>query len=194
MHYPDGQKCDDTKFPYIVQPEDRLYTIARNFDTTVSALVKSNPHINPYSLLVGQHICISDLIHYRYTNAIYKVSLVVPRGWKKVDDTKYEGDDGFFQVSAISSWGNIDDVCTSEAFHKLKPYGSHPTIKRKKIQGEDACIILPSHDQSKEMLDQGAFIVKYPHPIEISASSYNYFILWADKHHLEKIGNTLNFL
>ena len=48
--------------------------------------------------------------------------------------------------------------------------------------------------QQKEMQKQAALIVKYPTAIKIDDSLYNYFVLWADKAHIEPIGSTLSFL
>jgi len=55
---------------------------------------------------------------------VYRVSFPYPAYWRRISEERYEGPDGFFQVSAISAGDRIADVCSSEAFHPLMPYGS----------------------------------------------------------------------
>lgn len=131
-----------------------------------------------------------------YSNEKYMVSLQYPSNWNlnwayHEDDTRYEGEDGFFMISAISG-GNepnkssIEEVYKYEAYHKLKPYGSNPKIEVLKVDGQDARLILPSDDQPQEKLGrQAALIAKYPNPIQISGYKYRYFVLWADEAHIE---------
>ena len=129
-----------------------------------------------------------------YTNPTYKVSFTYPSHWKKVNDERFEGADGFFQISAISAGEVIDEVCHGEAFQQLMPYGSMPRIAKTKIQNQEACYIFPSADQPLEMNSQAAVIVRYPKPVDIQGTTYNYFILWADQQHIKEITRTLIFL
>jgi TolB protein len=114
--------------------------------------------------------------------------------WVRVTDERYEGPDGFFQISAIMSEADIHEVCRSEAFHPLRPYGSNPRIIPAVIQSQAACYIFPSADQPAEMGNQSALIVKYPEPVVIQGSSYPYFILWADRGHILQLSRTLKFI
>jgi TolB protein len=132
--------------------------------------------------------------HNIYTNPIYHVSFPYPANWRKVTEERYEGADGFFQISAISSEDRIDEVCRSEAFHPLRPYGSTPRIVMTRIRNQDACLIFPSADQPAEMKNQAALIVKYPRPILIQGTLYNYFILWADRNHIVPLARGLSFI
>jgi TolB protein len=136
---------------------------------------------------------IMDVPRKIYTNSVYKVSFHYPSHWKKVNDERYEGVDGFFQISAISSDQNIEEVCRNEAFHSLMPYGSNPRIVQTQIQNEQACYIFPSSDQPAEMKGQAALIVRYPKSVEIQGATYNYFILWSDQQHINQISSTLDF-
>lgn len=129
-----------------------------------------------------------------YTNTAYKVRFQYPSNWRKVTEERYEGADGFFQISAISAGENLDEVCHGEAFHPLMPYGSMPSILKTRIQNQEACYIFPSADQPAEMLNQSALIVRYPTPLTIQGETYNYFILWADQPHLKEISLSLIFL
>lgn len=135
-----------------------------------------------------------SLLKKTYINSVYKVKFQYPSNWERVTDERYEGPDGFFQISAISSDETINEVCHNEAFHLLNPYGSEPRIIRAQIQQQEACFIFPSEDQPPEMEGQAALIIVYPNPIQIGGSTYNYFILWADQEHLNEIRSTLVFL
>ncbi|MFY9172537.1 MAG: M56 family metallopeptidase, partial [Petrimonas mucosa] len=132
-----------------------------------------------------------------YVSEDYKISLKYPSAWKLNSDytERYEGKEGFFQVAAIDGKNmSIDEVAKNDAFHKLKPYGSEPKIINRIIDGQEARLILPSADQPEEMHNQAGLIVKYPEAIKIGGSEYHYFMLYADKAHIEQIGNTLTFL
>ncbi|WP_206708607.1 LysM peptidoglycan-binding domain-containing protein [Koleobacter methoxysyntrophicus] len=50
--------CPPGTIPYIIRSGDTFYSIARRFKTTVEALKKANPGVNPDALLIGQRICI----------------------------------------------------------------------------------------------------------------------------------------
>ncbi|MGM0883758.1 MAG: hypothetical protein ACQEXQ_22335 [Bacillota bacterium] len=129
-----------------------------------------------------------------YTSFVYRVSFPYPANWSRISEERYEGPNGFFQVSAISTGDRIADVCSSEAFHPLMPYGSSPRIVMITIQNREACFIFPSADQPAEMNKQAALIVRYPRPVQIGETFYNYFILWADVNHIHQIGGRLSFL
>jgi len=131
-----------------------------------------------------------------YSNAKYKITFKYPSDWKvnKEFIEKYDGKDGFFQVASISNPVlSIDKIAEEEGHNIAQPYGSSPTINKLKIQGQEARLILPSEDQSKELKGQSALIIQYPKPIKTGSLTYNYFIMWADKVHIEEIGNTIKF-
>ena len=132
-----------------------------------------------------------------YISEDYKISFKYPSSWKLNPNyiERYEGKDGFFQVGAINGENmSIDEVAKNDAFHKLQPYGSEPEIINRTIDGQEARLILPSADQPEEMKNQAGLIIKYPKAIKIDGSQYRYFILWADKTHIDQISNTLTFL
>ncbi|MGC7870617.1 hypothetical protein ACPUYX_03685 [Desulfosporosinus sp. SYSU MS00001] len=76
---------------------------------------------------------------------------------------RYEGNDGFFQISALDGekW-TIDQVAENDANHKLMPYGTAPSITKLKIQGQEARLITPSNDQPKEEKGDVKLIIKFP--------------------------------
>lgn len=132
-----------------------------------------------------------------YKSDVYKVSLKYAADWKLNPNffERYGGNNGFFQVSAINGESlSIDQVAQDQAFHKLKPYGSAPQIFKRTIGGQEARLFLPSNDQPREMQNQAGLIVKYPTAIRIDDSLYNYFVLWADKAHIEQLCSNLSFL
>jgi LysM repeat protein len=43
---------------YTIKPGDSLYGLARRFNTSVNAIIATNPGINPTNLQLGQQICI----------------------------------------------------------------------------------------------------------------------------------------
>lgn len=137
---------------------------------------------------------IMDLSKAEFTSEVFGVNFQYPASWHRVNNERYEGDDGFFQISALFGSDSIDKVCHDEAFQKLMPYGSAPRIIRSQNPYEQSCTILPSADQPTEMNGQAAFIAQYPSPMMIDGRSYNYFILWADKEHINEISSTVLFL
>ncbi|WP_186671015.1 LysM peptidoglycan-binding domain-containing protein [Sporosarcina sp. BP05] len=137
---------------------------------------------------------VMDLSKAEFTNDTFGVNFQYPASWHKVSDERYEGDDGFFQISALFGADSIDKVCHNEAFQKLMPYGSAPRIIKLQNPYEQSCTILPSADQPANMNGQAAVIAQYPTPIMIDGIPYNYFILWADKEHIDGISSTLLFL
>ncbi|TCL70976.1 LysM domain-containing protein [Hydrogenispora ethanolica] len=186
--------CADGDERYTIQAGDTLNTIARRFNTTFEAILLENPGLQPDRLRIGEQICIPKrrLI---YTNRQFGVVLLYPAGWQRVSDERYEGSSGFFQVSAAGSGiTSLEEMCRNEAFQNLKPYGSNPTVNRTTVDGQEACSILPSSDQPAEMKQQAAVIVRYPRPVEISGQTYNFFVLWADRNHLNGLAATLEFL
>jgi LysM repeat protein len=194
MHNTYRKPCPPGSIQYTIKSGDTFYKIARKFNTTIAALSKSNTTINPYMVSIGQHICIPGCF-LPYRNFLYNISFRYPAQWKKAQPTRYTGTDGFFEVSAIFSTGTIDDICKSEAFHRLKPYGSNPTTRSFKILGQKACFIFPSIDQTKQKnYHQAALILQYPTPILIDNETYNYFILWADQNHIVQLADTIKFL
>jgi TolB protein len=129
-----------------------------------------------------------------YISTLYKVQFRYPAHWQRVNDERYEGEDGFFQLSAIASDQPINVVCQNEAFHQLNPYGTQPRIQHTQIQNQPACFIYPSQDQPAEMRNQAAVIVQYTTPVVIEGTEYNYFILWADQNHINDLSSSLIFL
>lgn len=129
-----------------------------------------------------------------FRNVVYRVQFLFPSHWVKQNEERYEGIDGFFQVSAIAGSDSIEVVCQNEAYHQLNPYGTSPKISHVTIEGEEGCFIFPSEDQPAEMNRQAALIIRYPEPVIIEGERYQYFILWSDQEHIIDISSSLTFL
>ena len=131
----------------------------------------------------------------KYVSDSLRVSLRYPARWKRTEEDRFVGEDGFFQLSAAGSGeATLDEVCRNEAFHTLNPYGTKPLVKRTRHRGQDACLILPGIDQPRDMRGQAAFIVQYPQPVTIGEQTYRFLVLWADKQHIQEMAGTIRFL
>ena len=132
-----------------------------------------------------------------YVNEDYHITLQYPSNWEANNDyfpPRYEGKDGYFLIGAIGGEDmSVDEVVDLEANHKLKPYGSSPKVSPIIINFIEGRLIVPSEDQPDEMENQAGIIVKYPNPINLNGKIYMYFVLWADKEHIEEISKTIEF-
>lgn len=187
------EECPPGTFPYMIKKGDTLYLIAKKNHIPLNILIKSNPNVNPNNLTVGDVLCIPKYWD-DYKSELYKITFKYPSSWEKVEENYYEGATGYFIVSVINSNLPIDEVCKEEAYQNLNPYGLEPNIRNIKIGNQEGCLIMPSKDQSKEMDNQAALIVKYPKPININEIEYNHLIIWAEKNHIQGIKNTLQFI
>lgn len=52
------QHCGPGTFSYVVRPGDTFYNLAIRYNTTVDAIMRANPGVDPNRLFVGQVICI----------------------------------------------------------------------------------------------------------------------------------------
>ncbi len=50
--------CPSGTFAYTVKAGDTFYTLAQRYNTTVEAIQRANPNVNPNNLQIGQIICI----------------------------------------------------------------------------------------------------------------------------------------
>ena len=55
---PPSGKCPSDTFEYTVKAGDTFYILAKRYNTTVSAIQKANPGVDPNKLQIGQVICI----------------------------------------------------------------------------------------------------------------------------------------
>ena len=50
--------CPTGSMPYTIKAGDTFYNLAIRFNTTVDAIIRANPNVNPNNLRIGQIICI----------------------------------------------------------------------------------------------------------------------------------------
>jgi hypothetical protein len=64
------------------------------------------------------------------------------------------------------------------------------------VNGQAACLILPSGDQAPDMQRQAMLIAQYPQPVGtiLAGTTYTYFVVWADEQHIHPIATTIEFL
>lgn len=175
---------------YIIQPGDSIYKLSKRFHVKLSTLLKANHRLNPDVLLPGQKIFIPHPWS-KFTDSEYKLELIYPIRWAKVSDHHYEGMDGFFKLLFFYSEQGLQELCKEEAYHKLKPYGCHPSIIDTTAAGLAACMVIPSIDQPMEMKKQSALILEYPKTMKYKNTLYNHLMLWADYEHIEDIAKSI---
>lgn len=140
------------------------------------------------------HGAVPTEVYTQFSSSTYQVSFPYPVDWRPVSETRFEGASGFVGISALASDLPFHELCRSEAYHQLMPYGSSPRIVPGRVQGQEACYIFPSADQAPEFRRQSALIAIYPKPVVVNGNTYPYFILWADLDHIHVIVNGLRFL
>lgn len=55
---PPPSTCPAGTRPYTIRAGDTFYNLSRRFNTTVDAIIRANPGVNPDALRIGQVICI----------------------------------------------------------------------------------------------------------------------------------------
>ncbi len=55
---PQPSTCPPNTTPYTIVAGDTFYSLARRFNTTVDAIMRANPGVDPNRLMIGQRICI----------------------------------------------------------------------------------------------------------------------------------------
>ena len=56
------RQCPAGSVPYTIRPGDTLSRIAQEYGSTVQEIMNANPGIDPYSLRVGQQICVPIIV------------------------------------------------------------------------------------------------------------------------------------
>ncbi len=135
-----------------------------------------------------------------YASEPFSVTVEYPASWRAAnpDDTAlFRGADGFFGLSsAYMVADTVEAVCAlaleSNARTDKNPnqrFGSHPNLEHLQVDGQPACLILPSDDQQPS--DGGALLfVQYPTVYEHNRT----LMLSADRAHIRQIGASLRFI
>ena len=134
-----------------------------------------------------------------YTDTTFLISLEYPANWK-IDTTGnavYSGEDGFFQITAGGLMGpSAKPICemliqlSMDRPDKENRFGRKPTMETLQVDGQNACLILPSDDQLDSFRDEALLIVEYPSSVRNGALLQ----FWADKDHMADFIGTLQFI
>lgn len=57
------RECPADTVAYTIKSGDTLYMIAQEYNTTVDAILRINPDINPNNLMIDSQICVPTLRH-----------------------------------------------------------------------------------------------------------------------------------
>lgn len=156
------------------------------------------------ALLIGAAAQAADEHSWQlYINSTYGISFRFPQEWKQ--DFGYSEpyfapprqmhtvSRGFVQLDLIG--GEVSSALTSchgAAEHKLHPFGSHPSIRSLKVDGQEACLVMPSADQGAPW---GAeLIVRLPEVVQADGGTWALMSLDADKDFILRVIPTLRFL
>lgn len=133
-----------------------------------------------------------------FVSSKYKISFKYPRGWTKNPryEDKYEGKNGYFEVSDFSGVGeNIDEAVNMQVKEEYKPYGSNPIIRKFVVDGQPARVIYPSQDQPQFFKDRDtAIVIQYPKPITVNGGKYDYAVIWTTREFAPLIISTFKFV
>jgi hypothetical protein len=134
-----------------------------------------------------------------YVSEQFSVTVAYPAIWRAAnpDDTAlFRGADGFFGLtSAYMVADTVETVCALEIESNTRTdknpqqrFGSHPNLEHLQVDGQPACLILPSDDQQPP--DGGALLfVQYPTAYEHNRT----LIVSADRAHIRQIGASVRF-
>ena len=108
----------------------------------------------------------------------------------------YNGQDGFFQISASSISGlTAKEMCENDIqinnSGKENNYGTNPTMEILQIDNQPACLVLPADDQSQYKRGASLLIVEYP---ELEGGRTRLLQFIADKNHIRDLIGTLRFV
>jgi hypothetical protein len=144
----------------------------------------------------------SDANWQAFDDGTYKVVLRCPAEWKPIPDYDTApalGPEHQPRAFVLGAAGGESDtaqqLCKAEAEHVVQPFGTNPTIRPLKVQGQSACLVWPSPDQRRITGDNDALIVvKYPKPVEIGGQLYSFLTLDVDKKYIMPLIRALKFL
>ena len=144
-----------------------------------------------------RHVRSAEAPQYKvYSSGVYDITFEYPADWteNKNYTERFEGEDGFFEVAEMNSFGrDIDEVVLQEIESPIHPYGTDPTVEAFTLDGEPARLILPSADQDKIFGREVALIVKNKKPVMEGDETYNYTVIWSDIKNISHIVESFKF-
>lgn len=123
----------------------------------------------------------------------FNVTFKIPEDWKKMSgyDNRYEGKSGFAEFTALSGYGlTLKEAVDLQINNESKTFGDKPEVKGLTIDSQEASIIYSTDKASNA---QCAILVKFPKPVTISATPYNYLLVWADRDHADNLAKEIKF-
>jgi len=84
------------------------------------------------------------------TSSAYHVTVSIPVGWQPTPNYTgqfaYDGTSGWVELDATVDPFGLHTRCTDATLNVLHPYGLHPLIIYRSIDGRPGCLIFPSSD------------------------------------------------
>jgi len=134
------------------------------------------------------------------TSRTYAVTISIPVGWQPTpylgpDRFGYDGTMGWVQLNAMVEPFGLHYACTVAATgNVLHPYGLHPLIIYRSINGRPGCLIFPSSDAAAlprraggPSFQNSVALVEYRQPIPIGSATYALLLVDADPAHLAAV-------
>ena len=172
--------CPSGTRPYTVQVGDTPYTLVCKFNTTLDGLTRFNPDVNWKMLQPGQNLCV-PMPWAEYTHPILGICFNYPSHWQKINDERYEGPDGFFQVVTIGGVLELDKFYQND-YYLCPGGGNHPAIFSGPINPES----YPKWSSN----DLTLLII----PAKAGNQPWKYVALVTGRNFLQEIARTLKFL
>lgn len=133
-----------------------------------------------------------------YISNQYGITFEYPSDWRRNPryENKYEGANGFFEVSGFEATSNnIDNAIMEQIDEAYKPYGSMPSVERLTVAGQPARQIISSEDQGEIITDRdAALVVQYRRPVTIANKRYQYVVVWTTRENMPLLIRTFRFL
>ena len=130
----------------------------------------------------------------------YAVSISIPASWRPTPGIApagngYDGATGWFEFNAMAGPFTQHRACIVAASgNVLHPYGLHPRIQYRTIDGRPGCLIIASKDAVRQSrrprgpaFKTSALLVEYRHPVGIGGSRYAWLEVYTDPAHLAAI-------
>jgi LysM repeat protein len=196
---------------YSVRPGDILGRIARRAGTSAEQLAEANCLADPDRLYPGQTLYVPRAIDrdptptatepaassrwVRIYDQLYRIALECPEAWQDVSQgaaVKRAGEDGFVQLSGVGAPYDLDEVTAHQAYHKLQPFGSAPTIERITLRdGRAAHLIWPSVERQNSGSSYAMLVTPFAEPVPVGNHRLNFLTLTADLDHMRRIATSL---
>jgi len=176
-----------------------LEGFARGFAVTAQGRFEGEAEFRPSAIQI-----VETAVLVEYSNPYFKISFGYPSTWlpdqvmSALPDVPsgFRGDGGFFAIDALGGNPSLSLHQAIEGFvsDPSRIYGGNPEVVAVRIAGQEGGFIFPSRDQSPELGSRSAFVIRYPEPVRIRDNIYYFFVIHADRAHIEALAQTLAFL